>query len=136
MDNIALQQLIDLTERLRAQEDEVEDLKKQRAALEATLLDSFRQDGVQRVTQGGRTVWLDRKLWASAAGPELPQALKLAGFPAMVRETVNGQTLSAWVREFDPEAELSPEEVITKLPEAVQPFVKIAEVYKLQVRKG
>ena len=136
MDNVALQQLIDLTERLRAQEDEVEDLKKQRAALEATLLDSFRQDGVQRVTQGGKTVWLDRKLWASAAGPELPQALKLAGFPAMVKETVNGQTLSAWVREFDPEAELSPEEVITKLPEAVQPFVKIAEVYKLQVRKG
>lgn len=136
MDNIALQQLIDLTERLRAQEDEVEDLKKQRATLEATLLDSFRQDGVQRVTQGGRTVWLDRKLWASTAGPELPQALKAAGFPAMVKETVNGQTLSAWVREFDPDAELSPEEVVAKLPTEVQPYVRIAEVYKLQVRKG
>jgi hypothetical protein len=91
---------------------------------------------VQRTTIDGQTVWLDRKLWASAAGPELTNALKAAGFAAMVKETVNGQTLSAWVREFDPEAQLGPEEVIAKLPSVVQPYVKVAEVYKLQVRKG
>ena len=136
MDNNQLRRFGELTDSIRQHEDDIEELKKERSSLEEGLLNEYRKDGVQRVTLEGKTYWLDRKLWASAAGPELPQALKLAGFPAMVKETVNGLTLSAWVREFDPEAELSPEEVITKLPEAVQPFVKIAEVYKLQVRKG
>jgi len=136
MDNDALRTLIALTERIRASEDEVEDLKKQRIEVEATLLMEFQKEGVQRITADGRTVWLDRKLWASAAGPELPNALKVAGLGSMVREQVNGQTLSAWVREYDPEAQLSAEEVIAKLPPVVQPYVKISEVYKLQVRKG
>ena len=80
MDNNQLRRFGELTDSIRQHEDDIEELKKERSSLEKGLLNEYRKDGVQRVTLEGKTYWLDRKRWASAAGPELPQALKLAGF--------------------------------------------------------
>ena len=55
---------------------------------------------------------------------------------SMVNETINGNTLSAWVREHDPDNELAPEEVVAKLPEVIRPAIKVTEKWEIGCRKG
>jgi hypothetical protein len=136
MDNDTIRRFAELTDAIRKHEDDIDALKAERAELEATLLEQYRTDGVQRVTLGNRTVWIDRKIWASVGGPELIPALKEVGLEAFCKETVNAQTLSGWVREADPDGALGPDEIIAKLPEPVRPYIKISEVYRLMVRKA
>lgn len=113
-------------------------LEDEAAEIEAELLPQFKESGMDRMTIQGRTVWLDRKVWASAGGdmPRLVDAMKAAGLEDMVGETVNGNTLSSWVREFDPEGTMSPEEIVGKLPPEVKDAITVSEVFKLQVRSS
>lgn len=113
-------------------------LEDETAEIEAELLPQFKESGMDRMTIQGRTVWLDRKVWASAGGdmPRLVDAMKAAGLEDMVGETVNGNTLSSWVREFDPEGTMSPEEIVGNLPPEVKDAITVSEVFKLQVRSS
>lgn len=116
----------------------VKKLKEEAADLEVELLPQFKDAGIDKTTINGKTVWLDRKVWASAGGdmPALVDAMKAAGLHDMVGETVNGNTLSAWVREFDPDGVFSPEEIVEKLPVELRNSINVSEVFKLQVRSS
>jgi hypothetical protein len=138
MNNRDLARYVALVEKRRKHEDAVEDLKDQIKALEDKLITNMQTSGIGRVTIGDRTVWLDRKVWAGAADgtAALAAALKEVGLSDLVKDAVNAQTLSAWVREHDPDGNLAPEEIRAKLPAQVQAVIRISEVYKLGMRKA
>lgn len=125
------------------------DLKEELDALEALLLPRFQDKGIQNMKIKGRTLYIERKLWGGAEedkGRELALALKLIGLGDLVKETVNTQTLSSWLREQEEELSvdpttgkkmpLSPEKLKEKLAPVLQPYLKVSEEFSLKARKG
>lgn len=98
-------------------------VKEQMDELEPRVLDHMANNGVQRMTVDGITLHIRRELWARATSPEAPDVLRAHDLGFMARETVNAQTLSAWVREQDANG--------TPIPEAIAAVIAVAEVYKL-----
>lgn len=147
MDSVKLKKLINLTEKIRKNKTAAELLAEERRQLVKELLDEFSQEGIQRTTIDGRTVCIRREVRASAGGedvqpgepgdmPGLIAALREAGLDDMVGETVSASTLGAWVREFDPDSNLVPSEIIAKLPEPVRIAIRVTETYDLRVTKA
>jgi len=112
------------------------------AKVESELLPRMKDSGTQSMKVAGTTVYVERKLWGSAKdgnAPLLCAALKEMGHGDMVKEGVNGQTFSAYIRELEESVSktpLAPEELLPKLPELLQPVVHISEVFKIRARKG
>lgn len=134
-----MSQLVELSKRLEIEEATVKATKAEIATLEEALIPVFVKMGMQRARIAGRTVWLDRKVRASAGGNmaalcEAFENCSTDALKAMVKETVNGNTLGAWVREFDPDNILSPEQIKALLPEDVREFIKVTETTNLRVR--
>lgn len=96
------------------------------------LTEQFSAEGVQSIRTDEGLVFLKRDIYASI--PEDKEAayaaFKSAGLGDMVKEGINGNTLSAWVRELETE----PGEF--DLPEAVMQHIRISEVYKTQMRRS
>lgn len=88
----------------------------------------FAQEGTQSIkTASGATCYLYSTLWASA--PE-PDALLETPFGYLVKDSVNGQSLSAAIRELPRDDDDMP-----ILPEEVDPeSIKITRGYKVGVR--
>ena len=86
----------------------------------------------QQKNMTGEMVYLQRDLWTSlvqnetGSVEEAHQALRDHGLAWLVKDNVNGKTLSAWVREQ--------EKLETEIPEDLLPFLKISKAYKVKVR--
>ena len=137
MNNRLLKRFAAITTKIRHHEDDIKLLKEQLEAIEPDLIHSMVSGGIDSVTVDDQTIYIDRKLWASAGGdmPALTEALVAAGCSDLVRNTADHQRLSAWVREFDPEGVLSPDQVVALLPEPVRTAIKVTETTKLRLRK-
>lgn len=103
IDMDALRRYIEL-ERLEDHLDgELKDAKREKELLAENILNSYIQEGVQSMNVDGRTVYLNTELFAgAAAGAERPavvEALKSSGFPELVKEDYNANTLKGFVRE-------------------------------------
>lgn len=112
------------------------EVKRQMEEKQERLLQQLADAGVPQIRCDGITVWVDRKLWASATDHEalsdaFVHTLDMGEF---VKTSVHGGQLSSWVREFDPDGVLSPDEVLERLPEEVRALIKISEVVQLQGR--
>lgn len=134
-----LAEFVELSKQLETEESAVKATKERIKQLEEELLPVFVKMGMQRARISGRTVWLDRKVRASAGGDM--EALcntflmsKDETLREMVKETVNGNTLGAWVREYDPDNILSPEQITNLLPADVRDVIKVTETINLRVR--
>lgn len=123
-------------------EEHVQAAAESAAMVESELLPRMRESGTQSIKTAGSTVYVERKLWGSAKdgnAPALCLALKEMGLSDMVKEGVNGQTFSAYIREIEgslSKTPLSPEELIPQLPELLQPVVQVSEVFKIRARKA
>ena len=116
----------ELTTEKRALEAALRKLNDQLAVVEDSALNYMADVGAESMTlKGLGTVHHIKRLWASidSENPDALEALRAAGAGDMVKERVNTQSLSAWVREHDGE-----------VPEVARPFVNIAETYKLGLR--
>jgi len=92
--------------------------------------------GVASVKTKDYSLTLDRKLWASA-GEGAPAALHDLGLDELVKpESVNAQTITAYVRELERQAEKEGVELSDLLPPELAPHVKVSEVFKVAVRKA
>ena len=93
------------------------------------VLRHFEQTSTSQVKCEGRTVHLQNQLWASCLDVD---ALKRHPDTAeFVREKVNGQTLSAYVRELEKGDD---GEVV--LPEGLQDAIRVSETIQVRTRKG
>ena len=115
---------------------------KNAAKVESELLPRMRDSGTQSMKVAGTTVYVERTLWGSAKDGNtagLCMALKELDHGDMVKEGVNAQTFSAYIRELEDAVSkipLPPEELIPRLPEKLQPYVHVSEVFKIRARKG
>ena len=122
---------------------EVEKAKEELAKLETEILARWEEAGIQsQKLKGGGTVHIRREVWAGKV-PDDPNAevlllegLKSAGLGDLVKEKVNTQTLSSWVREKQKEMfgdkEVAPEELLAALPPALHTSMRITETFKLR----
>ena len=138
---------IKLDQQIKGKEGEVEDLKKERAALEALLLPRFQEGGIASMKSSSKvTVYLRRDLWAGAKDGDkasLYAAMRVLPETApMVQETVNSQTFSAYVREKAREYfgeqlnTVEPGRLIEALPTELQGLVNVTEKFSLRATKS
>lgn len=138
---------IKLDQQIKGKEGEVEDLKKERAALEALLLPRFQEGGIDSMKSSTKvTVYLRRDLWASAKDGDkasLYAAMRnVQETRSMVQETVNAQTFSSYVREKarqhfgDKLNTAKPEELVNGLPEELRSLVQVTEKFSLRAIKS
>ena len=91
----------------------------------------FEQGGFEKVSIDGRTVYVERKLWAKAKDGDkaaVCKALKRARLGDYVEETFNTNSLSAYVRELDREDR--------PLPPSLREVLEVSEVFKLRTRRS
>ena len=118
----------ELTERRRNLEAEVKRLATDLAAREEMLVEEFAKAGIQNIkTKTGQTVYLNREIFAKLVGDHKKAltAFRRAGLGDFVKESVNANTLRAYVREMD--------EV---LPKGLQPYIDVTEVFRMRMRSN
>jgi len=120
---------------------EIKRVKASMAKMTDALIAYYVENNVQSQNVDGRTVYLHRQVWASLKdAQEGVAAFKAAGLGDMVKESVNGQTLSAWVREqldgkdmpADSAADLAD---LLDQPQGIKDQLKVSEVVSLRVVK-
>lgn len=138
---------IKLDQLIKKKEGEVEELKIERGLVEAELLPRFEQAGIAAMRSTSKvTVYIRRDLFASAVDKNtagLCEAIKsIPAIRELVKEGVNAQTFSAYVREqakqaYGEEYEgKSVEEIVKALPEVLQSVTHLTEKFSLRTRKG
>ena len=131
MNTDELKRFVALEDRRKQLEAEVESIKAEASELEGLLLPQFEQSGMERVSIDGRTVYVERKLWAKAKDGDKPavcKALKRCRLGDYVEETFNSNSLSAYVRELDREGR--------HLPPSLVSVLEVSEVFKLRTRRS
>lgn len=136
-------EFIELDEQRKGKEGEVDKIKERIAALEPQILERFENAGMQSMkSKMGQTIYIRRELWSGAVeGAEvlLLEVLKSIGLGDMVKEKVNTQTLSAYVREVEKNvfngSAVDPTELIKVLPETLQPVLKVTQKFSLRTRR-
>ena len=132
--------LQDLTNRMIELHREKQDLKSRTEnnsaeikLLEPVIAEQYAALQIQQQkNMKGEMVYLQRQLWASLVkdendSPEAAhQALREHGLAWLMQDNVNGQKLSAWVREQERQK--------TEIPEDLLPYLKISKPYQVKVR--
>jgi len=138
-------EFIELDEQRKGKEGEIDKLKERMAELEPQIMERFENAGMQSMkSKHGTVIYVRRDLWAGAkegADVLLLESLKSVGLGDMVKEKVNTQTLSAYIREqekehFGQNISAKPNEIIDVLPEPLRAAVAITEKFSLRTRKG
>lgn len=114
---------------------EADALKAEAAVLEAELVDAFGEAGMQSVNLDGKTVYLHRSTFAQRKpgvdAEMVKAALRASGAEELVTETVNANTLSAWVREL---VEAAEDGRGNGLPEAAAEVLELGERFAVRIR--
>ena len=84
-------------------EADLKRIKKQLSDAEECFLKHFTAHEMQRINVEGRTLSLRREVWAKQRGDftdaDRMQLVRAAGYPELVKESVNSHTLSSLFRE-------------------------------------
>lgn len=107
-------------------------IKDEANLLEGELVEAFSEAQMQNVNLDGKTVYLHRSTFAQRkAGVEtedLKAGLRAAGADDLITETVNAQTLSAYVRE------LTEDDDAPGLPEPLVDLLELGERYAIRIK--
>jgi len=129
--------LIDLDQRIKAGEEEVESLKKQRAELERELLESWAANGKQSENRCGVTIYRHRSLCCSGKQgmqEQLRNALVSCGLESLVKEQVVMQSLKSYITENAIETDDGLD--YSAIPEEIMDAVNVFEKHSLRIRKS
>jgi len=136
---------------LETRKKEIDAEKKRIAArldeLEEVLIPQFLENGMQRATVDGRTVYIRRDIRVRPAGDRqaVVDALKASDLEAYVKENYNDRSFEAYVREIAKDLQeqaesedriLDEQGVIAALPESVGSAVKVLFIHTLSSQKA
>lgn len=124
-------ELAELKDRKKALNDELKDVNDRIEEVEEQLASKMVEEEIQSFQRSGRTFYVTTKVFANAVPErrtELFVWLKENGFGDMVQETVNSQTLVAWVREQLADSD--------QLPEGLDELINVYEKTTVGVRKA
>ena len=126
-------QIFEMADRLKTLQEQKKDLEAQTKALAAEITeldeqisDAMTEAELDRFSRNGNTFYLKSRLFASpAAGrkDEMMQALKENGYGSLVVETVNANTLAAFIKE---QREATGEDVPAWLGDTVSTYEKVS----------
>ena len=110
---------------LKAKLSEVQDEK---GEVQKNILSYYERQGITSLTVDGKTMYVNRQLWARTAGamPDVVAALEAVGMGTLVKQTVSTQSLSSYCRELDDENK--------PIPDPLAEFVKVYEKFTIGVR--
>lgn len=124
-------ELAELKQRKRELEDELKEVNAKIGRVDQELSNLMLEEELQSFNRNGQTFYVNTKTYASAV-PERKQDLfawlKNHGYGDMVAETVNANTLSAFVREMLSETD--------QLPEDLEELVNVYEKTTVGIRKA
>ncbi len=146
MDTKLFERFAVLSARKKALETQIEVIKDELKELETALLEQSMEGNIQNMTvivgytEDGlpvkRTVYRERTVRAGRGDEiealQLNQALKEAGLHEYVKENVNLNQLSAYVRGFDPDKNRTPEEILAEMPDPLKKVIQIRVDYKMK----
>ena len=114
-------------------ERELEETKERMNFFQDLIMDELVENGVDSVRVDGRNIFPKRQLFASpiALTDEFKALLRTEGVGDLITETVNGQRLSGFVREYMRDKEIHD---VKDLPEWMKDNIAIAEKVTLGVR--
>lgn len=124
-------QLADLKRRKKELEDKLKEVNAMIAKTDEELSTIMLEEELQSFNRNGQTFYVNTKTYASAVPDkkhELFAWLKNHGYGDMVTETVNANTLSAFVREMLSETD--------QLPEDLEELVNVYEKTTVGIRKA
>jgi hypothetical protein len=129
-----------LADKLRALKEEKKTLENREKEVNAEIetvndqmVAQMIDEEMQNFSRSGQTFYLYRKIFASAVPekkPDLFSWLRKEGHGDMIQETVNAQTLAAFVRELLDENEDD------KLPEDLDPLLNVTRKQTIGMRKA
>jgi len=133
---MATQETVDefvlLTQRKQQLEADLSGVKKELGEMEPRILDHFEKHGIQRITQGGLTVYLSRSLWAGkdegVENDEAVEALNTAGLGMFAEPRINVSSLSRYFRDLEENGE--------PFPKCLEGKIRLTEKFKLGARNG
>lgn len=132
MDKRLLERFLKADDTVKALEKQLDDAKKKRTQADERLRAAFERDGVANIkATDGRTVYLQRQLWARAKDGNrvaVTEALVTVGLDDLVQPGFNVNQLSAYVRELDAAGEV--------VPPALADVIDVTETFALRVRKS
>ncbi len=129
-----LQRFVELSNKKKDMDDNVEEIKAEMAMLECDLLDQMGDSGISQLKCDGVTVYIHSQLWASPIDkPAVCQALIDEGYEELVSTdpNVNSSKLSSFIREFPRTDDGLPE-----LPDYLNGIVKVTDKVQLKTRRS
>lgn len=125
----ALKKILNLDDEKKRLDARIKEIRAERAVLEETLMNEFAENGINQMKVDGKTVYLTRELWASPKDKDQSfNYLKLIGLGDYVAETVNSNSISAFVREMEKSQE--------PLPDGFEDHFRVSEVFKIKTRRS
>lgn len=112
-------------------EEQIKELKRQMRPYEEQLLLFFSEHGVNNIKLHGKTLYIHRQLWARPLDGDYERACKVLrdiGLDEYVKETVNVNSISAYVREQD--------DMGIELPERFMDGFRVDEVYQVRSKSS
>ena len=135
-----MKELVDLNTQKKGLEANLKSIKAQMGELEPKVLDHFMNNGIQKITIDGGTVYLHTQMWAgvyrgedgndpdSVAWPRAIKALDDAGLNEFIQTRFNSQSLSGFVRELAKDDE--------EVPSEFEGAITVTDKISIRVRKG
>jgi len=129
--------LVDYDVKRKAMESELEQIKKDRAVVEEALKDKMAEEGLEQLRARNHTIYFHRNIYAkmldeSPGRRDLLRKLKAhAETRPLVKESVNSNTLSAWVRELPLDEDNMP-----IIPRRLNGLLGASDKISLRTRKG
>ncbi|HUV74227.1 MAG TPA: hypothetical protein VMW79_07955 [Anaerolineae bacterium] len=124
--------------RFRA-EDDLRAMKNEEKDMARQINSMLASESAGKVNIDGHTVYPMRVMRASTVGgcmPMLIDGFKNLGMDSIVSQTINAQTLTGFVNEYDPDRMMSAEELAEKLPDEIREFINLYEDLMVGVRKS
>ena len=139
LDMGSLREFVWLSKRKEELEGNLEGIKKRMAELKVKLSEQFINSGVQNCTVDGKNVYLSRQIWAKFVAGDSEdetslavQRLKDHGLGWLVKPSVNGQTLSAWIREEEKQSDLPYDLFVEYVNKTFGGAIGLSEVFDIR----
>ena len=143
MNMTKVKQYVTLHARKTKLEAELASVKEKMNELEPFVLEQFEKAGIQNMKVGDWKPYVHTQIWASIdkSRPDVMEILKANGLADLVSETVNSQSLSAYVREqvrlYEDADSKNLEEILRQaLPDELLDVLKVSEKTSLRVVKA
>jgi len=118
-----IKKYIEIKTHLKHHSSEADKFKAQAIELEEQIIEEFNQDGINRITVDGKTVYVSKTIWPKIIDKQKAiDILKASEYSHYISESYNTKQLASLLRELVEEE--------GKLPDSFAGYIEISEVYK------